>query len=197
MQFGIRSLLVVMVVASLGVPAICIPGGSYYFLPLLWLFVLVLVFIAIVRKRSKSQRPLRLTKDYPLIGVGLVLLFSSVGFVMLADVAMERYATLRSTSEGRSRALAIKDPEHFRDVSLELRSRLMTLPVDQRVVSGQSPDLPREIRSLEPVRITANANYIDIQMTQDGGSLVAYPLDGTFPHVLSRRLAPCLYYWPE
>jgi hypothetical protein len=197
MQFGTRSLLIATIVVAIGVPSFAFPGGMYIYLPLLLVFLLTLGFGALFLNwlRTSPRRPF--LKQWPMMAVALLLLLSASSIVMLYDVAFDRYSTVRFNETQRRRAVEMSEPVHFRDLCLDLHSRLIASPSEERVLDGSSEHLPPEIKAINPILITVSDHYINIQVTRDGGSLVAYPLDGTFPHVRSRKLADCLYYWPN
>ena len=197
LQFGTRSILVATVMFAIAVPAFFIPGGMYFYLPLLFVFFLSVTFAALLLKWLKTPSRGPIAKQIPLLLVAVSLLLSIVAFAMLFDVAIDRFETVRFNTTQRQAALTIADPERFRDVCLNLHSQMIASSSIGKVLDGTAHDLPPEIRAINPIKITASDHYINIQVTRDGGSLVAYPLDGTFAHVRSRKLAECLYYWPN
>ncbi len=197
LQFGTRSILVATVMVAIVVPAFFIPGGIYFYLPLLLVFSLSVTCAALLLRWLKTPSRGPVAKQIPLLLVSVSLLLSIVAFAMLFDVAIDRFKAVRFNTTQRQAALTISDPESFRDVCLTLHSQMIASSSIVNVLDGTAHDLPPEIRAINPIKITASDHYINIQMTRDGGSLVAYPLDGTFPHVRGRKLAECLYYWPN
>lgn len=197
LQFGARSLLVATVMFAIAVPAFLTPGGMYFYLPLLFVFFLSVTFAALLLKWLKTPSRGPIAKQIPLLLVAVSLLLSIVAFAMLFDVAIDRFETVRFNTTQRQAALTIADPGSFRDACLTLHSQMIASSGIGKVLDGTAHDLPPEIRAINPIKITASDHYINIQVTRDGGSLVAYPLDGTFAHVRSRKLAECLYYWPN
>ena len=197
MQFGTRSLLIATIVVAIGVPLFAFSGGIYFYLPLLLVFLLTLGFGTLFLNWLKTSPRPPFLKQWPMMAVALLLLLSISSFVMLYDVAYDRYSTVRFNDTQRRRAVEMSNPVHFRDVCLSLHSRLIASPIEERVLDCSSGHLPPEIKAINPILVTVSDHYISIQVTRDGGALVAYPLDGTFPHVRSRKLADCLYYWPN
>lgn len=196
-QFGTRTLFVATVIVAMSIPAFLHPGGVYLYLPMLLVFLLMLAMAVLLFNWYRAPvRPPLLTQRR-LLAVALLLFLTISAFVMLYDVALERYALDRFNESQKQRVLNIRDFERLRDVCLDLHASLTTKPGAERTVDGASEDLPGEIKALNPILITASDHYINIQVTRNGGSVLAYPLDGTFPHVSSRKLADCLYYWPD
>lgn len=140
-----------------------------------------------------NSRPLA---KYTLWLLTIALLGSAAVFIALIDVAHSRFEYVRYATEQRAAALSIDDPERFRTIALELQAKLLTLPADQRILSGVSPDLPPEIRAIRPISVFANNDYIAIKMTPDGGALIAYRKDSTFTRVNCPSIVPDLFYYP-
>lgn len=189
MQFGTRSLLIATIAVAIGVPSFAFPGGMYIYLPSLLVFLLTLGFGALFLNwlRTSPRRPF--LKQWPMMAVALLLLLSASSIVMLYDVAFDRYSTVRFNETQRRRAVEMSAPVHFRDVCLGLHSRLIASPSEERVLDGSSEHLPPEIKAINPILITVSNHYVNIQVTRDGGSLVAYPLDGTFLTQYTRDLS--------
>lgn len=196
-RFGTRSLLITTVLVAIGIPAFVFPGGIFLFLPILLLFLLSIAFVILWFnwRGATSRGPIH--RQLPLLAVALAMLAVAITLVLLFDVAWDQYSKVRFNDAQRARALKIPDLEGFRDKCLELHTILKARSGSERVLYATSHEVPQEIRAINPISITASDDFISIQVTRDGGAIVAYPLDGSFPHVRSRKLTDCLYYWPD
>ncbi len=116
LRFGTRSILLATVMFAIAVPAFFIPGGMYFYLPLLFVFFLSVTFAALLLKWLKTPSRGPIAKQIPLLLVAVSLLLSIVAFAMLFDVAIDRFETVRFNTTQRRAALTIADPESFRDV---------------------------------------------------------------------------------
>ena len=193
-RFRIQTLLALTALCAVGIPAALIPGGYIFFLPLLGILVLAYLWLHAYRKWKADPKP---RTKYTFALLTIVWLGSAVSFIALSDVAHRRFEVVRYATEQRAAALSLEDPTQFRDIALELQAKLVALPVDQRVVPGDSPDLPDAIRSLRPISVIASDHYIKIKMTPDGGALIAYCEDSIFPRVNCPSIVSDLFYYPH
>ena len=192
-RISIQSLFAFTAFCAAAIPATVVPGGYIFFLPILGILALTFLWVHAFRKwKNDSKR----WAKYAFALITIALLSSTVTFIALIDVAHRRFEVVRYATEQRTAALSIDDPERFRDIALELRAKLVALPSHQRIISGNSPKLPEAIRSIRPISVIASDHYIAIKMTPDGGSLIAYREDSTFPRVSCPAIVSDLFYYP-
>lgn len=178
---------------SVSIPAVLISGGYIFYLPLLGILMLGSLWVRVYQGSGAIPDPWR---KYTLSILSILLLASSITFIALRDVAYRQFDSVRYATEQRAAAPNIEQPEHFREIALDLRARLSTLPSQERIVDGSSPDLPDEIRAIRPISVIASDDYITIKMTPDGGALIAYREDSNMVRVNSTQIVPDLFYYP-
>ena len=196
-QFSIAALLLSISFASAGVAVFALPGGLAIYLPIL---LVLLLSTGVWHFGFGRDRNVKLNRTVAicltvLLGVGGYFYFMFFGDAL----AWQKHD--RQLMRQRQLIDEISEPQDFENAVLALHSKTFS-DVNRAVytvpVSLTDPDVPSEIKRLNPTQITAHTDCLVISM-RPNVAIVAYPRGALMPPLegykeISKRVR---YYEPE
>ena len=191
MQFSLKQILLGTFFVALVVPMLTIPGGTWFFLPILAIAVTGLLAWQLRPRSKQAWKPIAFSLALAAFAGSLVV------FLAVLPELSSLYAERRFEKTQRDRALAIEDPVAFRSIALRLHRQITSRPNTQRLLESNSEELPAEILNLNALSVLADDDFLFIKMTPGGAGIVVYPDDSMKAHVQARPLGDSIYYYPN
>ncbi len=141
--------------AGILLASFAIPGGIYIHLPIAILVVLGVFFLYQIRFQIKNTSSPTVFNRFVLIVAATLFLGGTILYSSVFEYAYRSFSAETEIKQFRDQLLQIENPSDLKTVGRMLRKNLLQLPANERKIGRNSPEMPPELRDLDPFSVTA------------------------------------------